>query len=100
MGLCWKSKEANLDKVRDQIKKRLSNAEIPSFVEISWKDNELCIGISQGGKSEFRLALSESSNGVTIEESKRDVAFLHRAFVGTVEKMVDKIITEAGFVKS
>jgi predicted TIM-barrel fold metal-dependent hydrolase len=100
MALVWTSKNNDIDSMRAHIDERLKQTHIPAFIVVSWKNDELSVIINHGGKSEFRLALSVSPNGLRIHETKRDIALLHRAFVGKVEKMIDKVLAESGFVRS
>jgi hypothetical protein len=100
MALVWTSKNNDLNSMRNYINERLNQAHIPSFVTVDWKNDELSVVISHGGTSEFRLSLSVSPTGLCITETKRDIAFLHRAFVGKVERMIDKVLSESGFVRS
>jgi hypothetical protein len=99
MSLVWTSKNSDLAAMRMLIQKHLNDARIPNYVTLNWADDELCILISHGGKSEFRLTLSGDKNGMRICETKRDISFLHRPFVSMVEKLVDKVLAEAGFVR-
>ncbi len=99
MGLSWHSKDSNIEQIRSHIDACIAHAQIPSFASLLWENDELCIRINQAGKSEFRIAILAAGKGVRIAETKRDVALFHRAFVGTVEKFVDKILSEAGFDK-
>jgi hypothetical protein len=100
MALVWTSKNNDLNSIRAQIDERLKETHIPAFITVSWKNDELSVVVNHGGTSEFRLALLASPNGLRIHETKRDIALLHRAFVGRVEKMIDKVLAESGFVRS
>lgn len=100
MSLSWKSQETNLDKVKKMIIALIEKQSIPPAAKLSWEGNELCIRIDHGGKSELRLAIKETASGICVEETKRELAFLHRAFAGVVEHAIDKVLANAGFSKN
>lgn len=100
MALCWKMPASTFTAIKTQIDERLSKITIPSFAQVVWKGEELSVLIDKGGKSEFKLGFSETNGDVVISEKKRDVAFFHKPFVGRVEELLQKVMSEAGAQKA
>ena len=100
MALSWKSQEKNIESVKTVILSLIAKQPIPAATKLNWEGNELCIRIEHGGTSELRLTIKETTDGVCIVETKRELAFLHRAFAGIVESAIDKVLAHAGFSKS
>ena len=63
------------------------------YVKTSWSQNDLHIKIEKMGTSEIQIKLTDNNGKCSIEESKRAIAFMHKAFIGEVEKMVDDLLT-------
>lgn len=100
MPLSWKVPQKNLDDVKQQVKTALDQTGIPSFAQVIWEQNEMCVKIDKGGKSEFRMSLQSSGSDVRVVETKRDIAFLHKPFVGKVESFVDQLMAKVGAQKA
>ncbi len=100
MALKWISNEKNVEKVKKLILELIAKESIPSAAKLHWEGDELHIRVEHGGKSEVRLAIRETKDGVEVVETKRELAFLHRAFVGVVEHAVDKVLSNVGFSKA
>ena len=73
-----------LDILKTEIKK--------SYVKTSWNQNELVIRIEKMGTSEIKIQLSENDSKCLIQESKRNVAMMHKPFISEVEKIVDDLL--------
>lgn len=84
--------EKNLEDVKSDLKKIISEEIKKDYVKTSWDQNELCIKIEKGGTSEIRIGLQEKEGKVLISEIKRNIAFLHKPFISDVEKMIDHIL--------
>jgi hypothetical protein len=100
MALNWKCANQTTDTLKASLEGALKSKGLPSFADISWQGNELCVRIDKGGKSEFRLALKQNGADATLVEVKRDVAFLHKPFVGKVEGYVAEIMGSVGAQKT
>lgn len=99
MALNWIFAQKSVEDVKNAVKSELSKNEIPDFASVSWEANEMSVKIDKGGKSEFRMALQNSGTNTRLVETKRDVAFLHKPFVGKVETFVDKLMSKVGAEK-
>lgn len=62
------------------------------YVKTNWNNHELSICIEKMGTSEIKIQLKEQEGKCTIQEAKRSIAFMHKAFIGEVEKIVDNIL--------
>ena len=100
MALNWNCPNLNVDSLKSQLETALKSKGLPSFADIVWAGNELCVRIDKGGKSEFRLALQQKGSDASVVEVKRDVAFLHKPFVGKVESYVGEIMSQIGAIKA
>ena len=100
MGLNFKVAGKNCDDVKSTVEGLLKSKGLPSFAEVIWQGNEMCVKIDKGGKSEFRLALKQTGTDTSVVEVKRDIAFLHKPFVGKVETFVDDIMSALGAKKA
>lgn len=100
MALSWTVRQSTLENVKSAINTSLQNMSLPSFATVAWEGNELIVRIDKGGKSEFRLGVKPSGDSVTITETKRDLSFLHKPFVGKVETVVSQIMGDVGAVKA
>lgn len=99
MAFNWKVAGKNPDEVKSAVEGALKTKGLPSFADVSWQGNEMCVKIDKGGKSEFRLALKPNGAGCDIVEVKRDVAFLHKPFVSKVETFVTDVMSHLGALK-
>lgn len=86
--------EKTIDAVKSELSKVIANEIKKDYVKTSWDQNELCIKIEKGGTSEIRIGLKEKDGKVLISEVKRNIAFLHKPFIGEVEKMIDHILDQ------
>jgi hypothetical protein len=100
MGLSWTTKLSSIDEIKKAIDSCIKKSRIPPFANIAWESNELVIRVDNSGKSEFRFSVDEANGCSIFKEIRRDVALLHRPFVGTVENIVDKVLHDAGFTKA
>jgi hypothetical protein len=100
MAFNWKCSNQNIDVLKTSLEAALKSKGLPSFADISWQGNELCVRIDKGGKSEFRLALQQKGVDAAVVEVKRDVAFLHKPFVSKVESYVGEIMSQVGAQKA
>jgi len=70
------------------------------YVKPQWDGDNLIIKIEKMGSSEIRFALYQEGNNVHIQEKKRNISFLHKPFVGDVERTVQHILgTKLGAVQ-
>lgn len=100
MALGWIFAQKKLDEVKTAVQAELTKSGIPSFASVAWEANELCVKIDKGGKSEFRMALKDAGTDTRLVETKRDIAFLHKPFVGKVESFVDQLMSQVGAKKA
>jgi len=84
--------EKTLQDVKADLAKIIASEIKKDYVKTSWDENQLCIKIDKGGSSEIRIGLQEKDGKVLISELKRSIAFLHKPFIGEVEKMIDHIL--------
>ena len=97
----WKVPNKSAEEVKTAVEGLLKSKGLPSFADVTWQGQEMCVRIDKGGKSEFRLALKPGSGGTTdVVEVKRDVAFLHKPFVSKVESFVGEIMGALGATKA
>jgi hypothetical protein len=84
-----------VDKDVATTKEQLTNtikAEIKKdYVKTSWNGNELSIKIEKMGTSEIKMSLQDNGKGTKIQETKRNIAMMHKPFIGDVERMVVEI---------
>jgi hypothetical protein len=99
MGLNFKIAGKTADEVKATIEGHLKTKGVPPVADISWQGNEMHVRIDKGGKSEFRLALTQEGGDCRVVETKRDVAFLHKPFVGKVETFVGDLMSTLGAKK-
>jgi hypothetical protein len=99
MAFHWKMAGKNCDEVKSSVEGLLKAKGLPSFADVSWQGHEMCVRLEKGGKSEFRIALKPSGSDTQIVEVKRDVAFLHKPFVGKVESFVGELMLSLGAQK-
>lgn len=100
MTMRWKTDKVGADDVKESLSAAISQANIPSFAKISWNGPELMVRIEQGGTSEIRLKIESDGKGAAVTETKRSIALLHRPFAKTVEAFVERVMSEAGLVRS
>lgn len=100
MALAWTINQKSVENVKGEISTALKNMNLPSFANVGWEGDELCVRIEKGGKSEFRLALKPQGEAVKITETKRDISFLHKPFVGKVESVVSELMGTVGAAKA
>lgn len=100
MALNWTIPEKTLDTAKQVIDSTLSKMPIPSFAQVSWDKDELCVKIDKAGKSEFRMAIKPEGSGVKVVETKRDIAFMHKPFVSKVEGFVQEVMDMVGARKA
>jgi hypothetical protein len=100
MGMCWTFRNTNTGDAKATLQRELQAAGVPSFADISWEQDTMLVRIDKGGKSEFKLTLQSNGSDVKFVETKRDIAFLHKPFVGKVESFVDTILSKAGAAKA
>ena len=100
MSMNFKMAGKSLDDVKSTVEGALKSKGLPSFAEVVWQGNEMCVKIDKGGKSEFRLALKQSGADTSVVEVKRDVAFLHKPFVSKVESFVTELMSSLGAQKA
>ena len=100
MIMNFKMAGKTLDDVKSTVEGALKSKGLPSFAEVVWQGNEMCVKIDKGGKSEFRLALKQSGADTSVVEVKRDVAFLHKPFVSKVETFVTELMSSLGAQKA
>lgn len=100
MALTWTVKQKNIENVKTDIDSSLKKMSLPSFANVCWEGNELCVRIEKGGKSEFRLGVNPAGTDVKITETKRNISFLHKPFVGRVESVVEQIMGDIGAAKA
>ena len=98
-NLNWTFAGKNRDEVKKALDAALQQKGLPSFADISWDGDVFCVKIDKGGKSEFRLGLKQAGADAGISEVKRDIAFLHKPFVGKVESYVNEIMSMIGATK-
>jgi hypothetical protein len=79
--------------VKSKLNEILVNDIKKPYIKTSWNNNELIIQIEKMGSSEIRIQLTEVNGKCTIQESKRAISFMHKPFVGEVEKTVHDIFT-------
>lgn len=99
MAMSWTFKNTNASDAKNVLLRELQSAGVPSFADVSWEQDTMLVKIDKGGKSEFKLTLKSNGSDVHFVETKRDIAFLHKPFVGKVESFVDSILTKAGAAK-
>lgn len=100
MPLNWIVAGKTCEEVKSKIEAELKSKGLPSFADVSWQDNDLCVRIDKGGKSEFRIALKQNGADTNVVEVKRDIAFLHKPFVGKVESFVGDMMDSMGARKA
>lgn len=100
MAMNWVVKQKSVDQVKKDIDSFISKTTVPQFVSVGWDGNDLCVRVEKGGKSEFRIAVKPAGQDVQIVETKRDISFLHKPFVGKVEGVVAQIMSDAGAAKA
>jgi hypothetical protein len=100
MTISWTFRNLSIDEAKTLLQKELQAAGVPSFANISWEQNTMLVRIEKGGKSEFKMSLQTLGTDTKFIETKRDVAFLHKPFVGRVETFVDQILNKAGAAKA
>lgn len=100
MPLNWNVAGKTCEEVKSKIESELKSKGLPSFADVSWQGNELCVRIDKGGKSEFRIALKQNGPDTNVVEVKRDIAFLHKPFVGKVESFVGDMMDGMGARKA
>lgn len=100
MSMSWTFKNTNTTDAKSVLLRELQAAGVPSFADVSWDKDTMSVKIDKGGKSEFKLTLQSTGSDVRFVETKRDIAFLHKPFVGKVESFVDAILTKAGAAKA
>jgi len=89
--------ELGVAEAKAAIQTSIRETDLPDWARVDWSGNDLNVRIDKLGKSTFVLALKPDGGGSRIVETKRKVAFAHRAFVGSVEKFVDEAMRAAGF---
>jgi len=62
------------------------------YVKPQWDGDNLVIKIEKMGSSEIRFALYEQGGSVHIQEKKRSISLLHKAFVGDVERAIQHLL--------
>lgn len=85
--------EKSLDAVKSDLNRVMAEEIKKSYVKTAWNENELSIKIEKGGTSEIRIGLTEKDGKVVVSELKRNISFLHKPFIGEVEKMIDHILS-------
>jgi hypothetical protein len=100
MAIDWKVSGKSCDEVKSALLATLKTHPVPSFAEITWVNNEMCVKIDKAGKSEFKLGLQQVNGETKIVETKRDIAFMHKPFVGKVESYVGELMAKIGAQKS
>lgn len=99
MAFNWTVKQSSIPTVKSAIDASLQKMSMPSFASVNWEGDELCVKIDKAGKSEFRIGLKSSGDTVSIVETKRNLSMFHKPFVGKVEEIVDRLMSEAGAAK-
>jgi hypothetical protein len=100
MAMSWTIPKKTVELARTALETEIAKAALPSFAQIIWENNELCVKIDKAGKSEFRMALKPEGDNVKMIETKRDVALFHRPFVDKVEGYVQQILSGVGASKA
>lgn len=73
----------------------LLNQEIKKdYIKSTWSGNFLLIKIEKAGTSELCLSIDRKDGKTTIMEdkSKRKISFMHKPFIGEVEKVIDDLL--------
>ena len=83
----------NAETVKSKLINILTTEIKKPYVKTSWNDYELSIKIEKMGSSEIKIQLKEQEGICLIQESKRNIAFMHKAFIGEVEKIIDDMLT-------
>lgn len=84
--------EKNLDTTKTQLIGILSKEIKKPYITTSWNNYELTIKIEKAGTSEIKFMLKGQGENSTIEETKRSIAFMHKPFIGEVEKTVNDLL--------
>ena len=84
--------DENINSVKTRLLDILKTEIKKSYVKTSWNQNELVIRIEKMGTSEIKIQLSENDSKCLIQESKRNVAMMHKPFISEVEKIVDDLL--------
>ncbi len=100
MAMNWSVEGKTADVIRQSIDAALNQMGIPSFAQVGWEKDELCVRIDKAGKSEFRMRLKTDGSKIKIEETKRDISFMHKPFVGKVESFVEQVMNTVGAKKA
>ena len=84
--------EGSAETVKSKLADILTREIKKPYVKTSWNNYELVIRIEKMGSSEIKIQVVELDGNCTIQESKRSIAFMHKAFIGEVEKIVDDLL--------
>ena len=84
--------EKKAEAVKSELTAILAKEIQKPYVKITWENFVMTIKIEKMGTSEIKLTILENQGACTISESKRNIAMMHKPFVGEVEKMVDDIM--------
>ncbi len=84
--------EGNAESTKTKLTDVLAKEIKKSYVKTSWNNLDLAIKIEKMGTSEIHIQLKDENGICTIKESKRNIAMMHKAFIGEVEKMVDDLL--------
>ena len=79
--------------IKSKLNDILSKEVKKPYVKTFWNNYELVIQIEKMGSSEIKIHVIESDGNCIIQEAKRSIAFMHKAFIGEVEKIVDDLLT-------
>ncbi len=99
MAMAWRAADIPAAMAKEAIDASIREADLPDWARVDWSGDNLNVRIDKGGKSTFLLALKADGSGSRIVEVSRKVAFLHRAFVGSVERFVDQAMLAAGYTR-
>ncbi len=85
--------EGSAEAIKSKLTDILAREIKKPYVKTSWNQHELLIRIEKMGSSEIKIQLAEANGNCTIQEAKRSIAMMHKAFIGEVEKIVDDLLT-------
>lgn len=82
------------DTVKQELTSLLTQEIKKDYIKSSWSGNALSIKIEKAGSSElcFLVDKKDGKTAITEDKAKRKISFMHKPFIGEVERVIDDLL--------